>query len=256
MAYDAANMAIDTARFQYSQDLRANGQDYNTMNSRNSQAILNNVLTQKQNAFAQVSADMARTNDMTTNIKLYQTRTADTDTLATQIANQNSAVQNQVTTDLAVTQRQFEINEWYNYKKQETVGMLMGVSIGLGILLVLIVFMKMGFIPPAMFNVGAVVVVVSIGIWVYWRITYNGHGRDPMLWHRRRFDAPSTPLPASVCNPLANTLAADLSMGASCISELEGKFDSLVNATTQDIMNYQENPKPEKGLCSASSTTT
>ena len=250
MAYDAARTAVDVARLQYSQDLRSNGQDYSNLNSTNAQNIVNQILNQKQNAFTQVSADMARTNDMTTNIKLYQTRTADTDMLASQIANQNSMAKSQVADDLAATQRQFEINEWYAYKKQETTGMLMGVAIGLGILLILVASMKMGLIAPAMFNIGAAITVICIVIWVYWRISYNGHGRDPMLWHRRRFDAPKTAPATTICNPLANTLAAEFGEGAACLSVLEGKFQDLLNTTTQDIMNYQETPAASKGLCS------
>jgi hypothetical protein len=245
--YDNANAAFDAARFKYASDLSTSGTSQ-AVNLQNQAKILNDVLSQKQNAFEQVSTDMQRTLDMATNLKLYQTRTSDLNVLVSDILDKNKTIKSQLEDDKNVTKRQFEINEWYYYRKQEAAGTLMGVAIALGLILVAMALFKMGILSSSLFNFIAIVLGLFIGIWVYWRYDYNGYGRDPMLWHRRRFAPPKKDPPASLdCPPKMPTIDMDLG----CVSELQSKFQNLLTATTNEIVQFQEGGAPPRGLCSA-----
>jgi hypothetical protein len=245
--YDNATGAFDAARFAYGAALRTNGDDYNQQNANNVAEVKNTILTQKQNAFEQVATDMARTNDMTANLKLYQNRTADATHLASEIAKNNAMIRDQIHRDKDVTKRQFEINEWYSYKKQETAGMLMGVAIALGLLLLSLIGMKLGFLTSTAFSAISTILIVFIFGWVYWRASYNGIERDPMLWHRRRFTPPKPAPEATTCVGSLPTFNVDLG----CATELEHKFQDLLQSTTTELTQFQEGGGAPKGLCSS-----
>jgi hypothetical protein len=253
--YDQATSAFDAARFAYSSALRANGSDYITTNLANIDKVKKDVLAAKNNAFEQVSTDMARTNDMTSNLKLYQTRTADATRLANELATNNARIKAQIRQDKEVTQRQFEINEWYTYKKQETAGTLMGVAIALGLILLSLIASKLGFLAPGAFQVVSFVLVAFIGIWVYWRISYNGVDRDPMLWHRRRFTPPKEAPATPKCDSNGNLVLPTIDLKVPCADKLEQKLQDLLNSTTNEITQFQEGAPSKAALCSLSSTT-
>lgn len=253
-AYDAATSGFDAARFAYARALRSNSADYISTNLDNIEKVKRDVLARKNNAFEQVATDMARTNDMAANLKLYQTRTTDANLLAKELARTGATVKDQIRRDKEVTQRQFEINEWYVYKKQETAGMLMGVAIALGLILVSLIATKLGFLTPAAYNVAFYVLVAFIGIWVYWRISYNGVDRDPMLWHRRRFTPPKTAPATPKCDANGNLVVPTLDLNLGCASELEHKFQDLLNSTTSELTQFQEGGGAPKGLCSSTET--
>ena len=251
-AYQDAVAAIDAARIQLSSGMRNDPDAYNRINAANATAVKRELMNEKMNAFLQVESNMARTQDMGANLKLYQLRTSDTDYLATQLENSNKSIDGQLDDDSAVTRRQFEINEWYSYKKQETAGMLMGVAIGLGLLLIATVGMKTGFLSSGAFQGLALFLIVCIGIWIWWRVSYNGHGRDPILWHRRRFGTSDIDPVKSKCNPETGEMEGPSWRLPGCIGELANKMAALEASAAADILAYGDGAtSSSKGICSS-----
>ena len=231
-AYDNATTDFGVAQMQYATDLSAAG-GYDSQNATNIASIKDNILAQKMNAFQQVATDLGRTNDLVSNLKLYKTRTEDATVLA-QAMNSTQAL-DQLTNDKNVTQRQFEINEWYNYKKQETAGTLMGVAIALGLLLLSLIGMKLAFLSPAAYGIVSVILIGFILVWVYWRVSYSGVGRDPMLWHRRRFETPKADsvLP-STC--IGGTI--DIKENK-CLTAVENKLQGYLDNMSKSMQEFQ-----------------
>lgn len=231
-AYDNATTDFGVAQMQYAADLAASG-GYNTQNATNLQKIKDNILAQKMNAYQQVETDLARTNDLVGNLKLYKTRTQDATILA-QALNGTKAL-DKITNDKNVTQRQFEINEWYNYKKQETAGTLMGVAIALGLLLLSLIGMKLAFLSPAAYGIVSVILIGFILVWVYWRVSYSGVGRDPVLWHRRRFDTPKADAVApATC--IGGTITVPESQ---CLTAVENKLQGYLDNMSKSMQEFQ-----------------
>jgi hypothetical protein len=231
-AYDNATTDFGIAQMQYAAELAASG-GYNTQNDANIQKIRDNILAQKMNAYQQVETDLARTNDLVDNLKLYKTRTQDATVLA-QAMNGTKAL-DQINNDKNVTQRQFEINEWYNYKKQETAGTLMGVAIALGLLLLSLIGMKLAFLSPSAHYITSVILIGFILVWVYWRVSYSGVGRDPVLWHRRRFETPKADavLP-STC--IGGTI--DIKENQ-CLTAVENKLQGYLDNMSKSMQEFQ-----------------
>jgi hypothetical protein len=232
-AYDTASGNFGVAQMQYAADLSAAG-GYDSQNATNIASIKDNILAQKMNAFQQVATDLGRTNDLVNNLKLYKTRTEDA-TLLAQAMNGTQAL-DQLTNDKNVTQRQFEINEWYNYKKQETAGTLMGVAIALGLLLLSLIGMKLAIVSPSAHYTTSVILIGFILVWVYWRVSYSGVGRDPVLWHRRRFDTPR-----------ANSVIPTTCIGGEleikenkCLTAVEGKLQGYLDNLSKGMQEFQE----------------
>jgi len=241
--YDDTNAYFGVSQMKYAMDLSAEG-GYDSQNATNIAAMKDNILAQKMNAFQQVATDLSRTNDLVDNLKLYKTRTEDA-TLLAQAMNGTRAL-DQLIDDKNVTQRQFETNEWYNYKKQETAGTLMGVAIALGLLLLSLIGMKLAIVTPAAHYMTSVILIGFIIVWVYWRISYSGVGRDPVLWHRRRFDPPKPSVPPPTC--IGGTIVIPESK---CLTAVENKLQGYLDNMSKSMQEFQETGgKSAPALCS------
>ena len=150
--YQELMTATDKARLQFSDQIKQNPSAFGQFARDNANALRDQKMAEKENSFLQARTDLARAMDQTHNVKLYQTRTADTDNLAAQLERNNQSVQGQLEDDKAMTKRQFEINQWYNYRKESTIGLLQNSAIWLGVIAIGYVGLRMagstGILPP------------------------------------------------------------------------------------------------------------
>ena len=251
-AYQNLVTAEDTARIAYSDQIKQNPAAAAQFTRDTTASLKAGIMSAKQNAYAQVEQELSRAQDETANVKLYQTRTSDTDDLATQIERNNQAVAGQLADDKAMTKRQFEINEWYNYKRQSTVNIFLNLAITLGALLIAIVAWKLGFVPPGIFN-GLAGLIIGYGvISTWWRYSSSDvTGQDAILWHRRRF-GPSNIDPVKIkCDPLTGEIIPTIPTLNPCLDEAAKKLEQLIQTTNHDLESYMEGTTVPKGLCSS-----
>jgi hypothetical protein len=218
----------------------------------NATALKAQLANAKANSFIQVETDLARTHDQTANVKLYQTRTKDLTGLMTQIERNNMTAVGQLKDDKAVTRRQFEINEWYNYRNQVTENALANLAVVLGLLAVVIFSWKMGFVPSGAFYGIAGVLVVYGGVSSWQRFSYmDEKGQDAILWHRRRFGPATLTPPAKLkCDPLTGELIPETVKLNPCLDAASKKLSRLIETNTQDLENYMRGTTSSKSLCS------
>lgn len=220
----------------------------------NAAATKTQLANAKANSFIQVEADLARTHDQTANVKLYQTRTQDLTGLMTQIQRNNLTVMGQLKDDKAVTKRQFEINEWYNYRKQVTENALANLALVLSGLAITVFCWKMGVLPSGAFYgiAGLLVVYGAVSSWQ--RFSYmDAKGQDAILWHRRRFGpATLTPPGKQKCDPLTGELIPETVKVNPCLDAASKKLAALIETNTQDLENYIRGTTSPKALCPAS----
>ena len=227
-AYQNLVTAEDTARIAYSDQIKQNPAAAAQFTRDTTASLKAGIMSAKQNAYAQVEQELSRAQDETANVKLYQTRTSDTDDLATQIERNNQAVAGQLADDKAMTKRQFEINEWYNYDKLETLFFLQIVfMVSLSVAIVMY-WSKQGLITAGFAGIlyGILgLIVIGVGVHKYF---YTEKTRDVKLWHRRRF-ASAPPPPPPICGP-SNDLLGEaeklLKQGENAVQNCANNIDS------------------------------
>jgi hypothetical protein len=221
--------------------------------STNATALKAQLTAAKANSYTQAETDLARVQDQTANLKLYQTRTNDIDGLMTQINKNNEAVLGQLTEDKAVTKRQFEINEWYNYRKKVTANALMNLTIVMGLLVIVVAAWKFGGLPSGAFYGSAAVLVLYGGVSTWYRFSdMASPGQDAILWHRRRFGPATPPPPKQKCDPLTGELISPTVEVNPCLEAAAKKLAALVESNTQDIESYLQGTSAPKALCTSS----
>jgi len=243
------------ARLEYS---RASNSDplASQFSAGNAAALQAQLADAKANSFTQVVTDLARAQDQTANVKLYQTRTKDLDIIMSQINNNNDTVRSQVVDDKAVTKRQFEINEWYNYRKQSTANALANLAIVMSLLAFVVFCWKTGALPSGTFY-GAVALLVAYGVISSWyRYSYmNQRGQDAILWHRRRF-GPAVAPAKQKCDPLTGDLIPqDVTLNP-CLDAAAQKLAKLIETNNKDLEDYMEGTTTPAAVCSGSIAST
>ena len=247
MAYFNLDSAIDLARTQFSKDLRTNPSEYSNYVGANAQEIQDKLMGAKSSAFDKAKTDLGRYMDLQHNVQLYEIRNSDVERLTAAMANNNQAIQSAVSRDKDVTRRQFEINEWYNYKKEQTAATLMGSVVMMTGILGLVIANKMGMLSIATVGGLTSVLVVLFGLWAYYRPSAN---QDPRLWHRRIFTTSTEPPVSPTCGPLN----IDVTKQANCLTNMESKLSTLATELNAGLAAYQTGElsvSPPASLCSA-----
>jgi hypothetical protein len=125
--------------------------------------------------------------DMDHNANFYKSRSSDVDRLTSEISANNQRIVQELERDKDLSKRQFEINEWYNSNKLETLFFLQLFFISILLMVVIIYYQKSGALSGQMAGLltgvlGAIVVITGVYRWYYTKNT-----RDPRLWSRKSF---------------------------------------------------------------------
>jgi len=246
--YSNLDSAITLARKQFSDDLKKNPSDYSNYTASNAQAIQDQITGAKSSAFDKAKTDLGRYMDLQHNVQLYEIRNSDVDRLTTALANNNQGIQSAVARDKDVTRRQFEINEWYNYKKTQTASNLASSLLALAFIGGFTILYKMGIIPVTVAGGLSAATAILTGLWVYYVDNAN---RDPRLWHRRIFTTSTEPPVSTVC---PGQLSFDITKEKDCLTNVEGKLSDLTTQLNAQLAAYQTGDlslPPPKSICSA-----
>ena len=262
--YQELMTATDKARLQFSDQIKQNPSAFGQFARDNANALRDQKMAEKENSFLQARTDLARAMDQTHNVKLYQTRTADTDNLAAQLERNNQSVQGQLEDDKAMTKRQFEINQWYNYRKESTIGLLQNSAIWLGVIAIGYVGLRMagstGILPPGLVPLGTSLIGIGVFFLVvttWWRFSTmtsdkSLDGKDAILWHRKRFGTENIEPVKLKCDPITGELFNEINLGNSCLSEAALKLEQLQKDGEKDLESYMEGTTAPKSICSSS----
>ena len=232
-AYTGLDSAVDLARTQFSQDLRSNMTAYTNYVTQNAQAIQDQIAASKNSSFDKARTDLGRYMDLQHNVQLYEIRNSDVQRMADSLAANNNAIKSAVGRDKDVTRRQFEINEFYNYKKEQTAATLMGGVVMLTVILGLVIANKMEVLSAVVAGVLAGLIIVLFGLWAYYRPSAN---QDPRLWHRRIFTEDAKVAAPTVCPGQFNF---DLSKESNCLSNIESNLSTVTKDLEAKLAAYQ-----------------
>jgi len=245
----------DLERLKFSQNLRSNPTDYSAYVNERVEELSSEIYNRKRAAFQKAHVDMGRYIDMDHNANLYKTRASDVDRLMDNISANNARVQQTLAADRDVTRRQFEINEWYNNNKLETLFFLQ-IFFMLALVTAVVIFLQKNqsiTSATAGLLMGLVVAIV-IGLFVY-RYYYTRRVRDTRLWNRRKF-APAAPYkPANQCeNGTPSLDVKDIfpKEVVDCAVNAKGNFNAWQNNLENSMADYQNGVKNPSSLFGAS----
>lgn len=236
-------------RLNFATGLRQDPAGYSQYQQQNIAAIVNDITNRKQAAFQKAQIDLGRYMDMHHNVNFYKTRSGDVDSVTTALLNNNAKIEEGIRRDLANSRRQFEINEWYNNNKLETLFFLQLVFMASLIVAIVMYFTKRGLITVGMAGLiyGIMALgLVCVGLYKYF---YTAKTRDVKLWHRRYFGSTPPPPKPNVCPPSDVTTEliddalqfagqAALTAGQ-CANNLNAGLGAINAAATNEVIGIQ-----------------
>ena len=250
----------DLERMRFSQNLRKNPADYNKYVNDRINELSSEIFNRKRTAFQKAHIDLARYMDMDHNANFYKSRNSDVNRLTTSMDQNNQNIQDSLERDLAISKRQFEINEWYNYNKLETLFFLQLFFISSLVMAVVLYYQKRGvFTNEVSALITGVLFLIVVGTGLY-RYFYTQRTRDTRLWHRKNFKTPIRPIATEKTNCKAEKDYIDLNdyipkSVTQCLDQAVQKMDAVGaggastvndwNAHLQrEISDYQQLGKP------------
>ena len=242
----------DLERLKFAQNLRSNPADYSAYVNERTDSMTDEVFNRKRATFQKAQIDLGRYMDMDHNANFYKARSGDVDRLSDMIGANNKRIEQGLQTDKENSKRQFEINEWYNYNKLETLFFLQVFFIASLCMAIIIYLQKNSTLTPALAALLTGIlffVVVGLGLYRYY---YTKSTRDPRLWHRRYFGSATAPKSANICSGGA-TLDVDINSiipksVTQCADDASIRFNTWQSNLEQEMMAYQETGATPNGL--------
>jgi hypothetical protein len=233
----------DLERLKFTQDLRQNPAEYQAYVNTRIDTLSNEIFDRKRNAFQKAHIDLARYMDMDHNANFYKVRSADVDRLTSSITANNERVAQTLARDKDISRRQFEINEWYNYNKLETLFFLQVFFIAALAMAIVVFLQKNMTITNSLAGLLTLLIVVGVAGLGLYRYFYTTRTRDPRLWHRRYFNTAKPPKAPVQCDNNGN-IDVDINTlipkeVTQCADEVTGRFSKWQESLQKEIAAYQ-----------------
>lgn len=248
-------------RLRFSQNLRRNPSEYSAYVNQRVDELSDEVFSRKRSAFQKAQIDLGRYMDMDHNANFYKSRNADVDRVITKIEENNGRIGQAIAHDKDITKRQFEINEWYNYNKLETLFFLQLFFISALSGAIIIFLQKNGTITSTLAGLFYIILAVVAGGTGLYRYYYTRNTRDPRLWHRRNFGPATPPKPAVQCDKSGNVVfdVNDIipKEMTECADNATERYNKWQEDIQQEMSNYQNSggatPPGSSSICTVSS---
>jgi uncharacterized membrane protein len=225
-------------RLKFAQNLRRDPGAYSAYVNTRVDEMTKEIFERKRAAFQKAQIDLSRYMDMDHNANFYKSRSADVDRLSASIEQNNKRMASGVIADKDITRRQFEINEWANYNKMETLFFLQIALIAALSGAIILYFQKNGALTNAMASLLYAILAVIVGGTGLYRYFYTNRTRDPRLWHRRYFGGATPPEPALKC-------AGDGPVEFDINTIIPKEVTQCADSAQQNFEKWQENMKEE-----------
>lgn len=225
-------------RLNFATGLRQDPAGYSQYQQQRIGEIVSDITSRKESAFQKAQIDLGRYMDMHHNVNFYKTRSSDVDTITGAMVQNNNNLSESILRDKDISRRQFEINEWYNYNKLETLFYLQLVFMSAMAASIVMYLAKTGTISGgfAAITYGILgLTVVLVGAYKYF---YTSGTRDVKLWHRRYFGSTSPPeKPDTQCPTDDNSWQDELDTAFAYADRLGGCAANVGSNLDNDLRN-------------------
>ena len=173
----------------YLSTLSAN--DRNTFVQGNITTAVNKVTDSKATNYTNASKMLLGADNSVTSAAYYLLRTEDLTNLATDLNDVATKQVTENTINKQLADRQYEINEWSNSNKLDTLFFLQILFISLTLTAVFLFLMQNGLLPYYLFGLFSFLTVAFAVIVLIYRARFTAVKRDGRYWNKQRWDQPS-----------------------------------------------------------------
>ena len=159
--------------------------------SANKDAAVAAVTASKATNYTNASNMLLGADNSVTSAAYYLLRTQDLTNLASDVNEVTTKQVTENTINKQLADRQYEINEWSNSNKLDTLFFLQILFISLTLTAVFLFLMKNGLLPYYLFGLFSFLTVAFAVIVLIYRARFTAVKRDGRYWNKQRWDQPS-----------------------------------------------------------------
>ena len=190
----------------YLASLAANGQR-GTFTSENVGAAIQKVKAEKNNQIQSMLTNVTGADNTITSATYYLARTKDLNSMASNVDSIAAKQASVIDINKSLVNRQYEINEWSNENKLDTLFFMQILFITVMFISGLLFLRSRDIIPPMLFFILVSIASVTSVLILLSRARYTNVLRDSKYWHRARFPSMPNKFP-TVAKPPANCPAS------------------------------------------------
>lgn len=158
----------------------------------NINTVKEQVSAVKATNFTNANQQLVTADNGITSAAYYLLRTQDLQQLATDVNDVTTKQATEISINKELANRQYEINEWSNSNKMDTLYFLQVLFISLTLSGVLLFLMKNGLLPSYLFGLFSFLIVIFAIIVLLWRWRFTAVKRDGTYWNKQRWGQPSS----------------------------------------------------------------
>lgn len=161
--------------------------------------LYSSITNEHSDTFAKVFGDLQRASDTTNNIMYYSVRNKDLDRLQEIMLKRQMGEAENAAYDNQISKRQFQINQWTNGNKMDTLFFLQLLFIYLTLTAPMVYLKNLELLPSSVFYGVMGLLTFALVMTIVVRAQYTNKTRDQHLWNRRRFASMGGPPTAITC---------------------------------------------------------
>jgi len=188
--YDDINNTLslqDIVKASALSDLRNNPSGLQNYINSNTIKLYNAVASEHSDTFQKSFSDLQRSTNTAKNVLYYNARNKDLDKVQGMVLDRATSAADDATYDSQIARRQFQINQWTNENKMDTLFFMQLIFIFLTLTVPLLYMKNIGLLPTSVFYGVIGLVTFALIMTVVVRAQYTNYTRDNRLWNRRRF---------------------------------------------------------------------
>lgn len=147
--------------------------------------FVDNLLNEREAAFQKTYTDMIKNTNVQHSLLYYMARNSDVDEIGKQLDNKNKATVNTATYNKQLAERQYEINEWTNSNKQDTLFIFQLLFITLLIASLFAFLQRLGYFSNWLFSAITGLLLFVVAATIANRANYTNRIRDKRYWNRK-----------------------------------------------------------------------
>jgi hypothetical protein len=197
----------------------------NFMNANKSQ-LYDGITSEHSDSFQKVYNSMIESSNSTKNTLYYAVRNKDLDSVQSLMLDNVSGLAENASFDNQVARRQFEINEWTNGNKMDTLFFMQLLFIYLTLTVPLLYANKIGYLPSSVFYGITGLLTFALIMTVVVRAQYTNKSRDAHLWNRRRFNSMGGPPSSLKCADVNAAINSTITSANTFVNKLDSSINN------------------------------
>jgi hypothetical protein len=237
--YDDINNTLslqDIVKASALSDLRNNPNGLQNYINSNTTNLYNAVASEHSDTFQKSFTDLQRSTNTAKNVLYYNARNKDLNKVQGMVLDRATSAAADATYDSEIARRQFQINQWTNENKMDTLFFMQLLFIYLTLLVPLYYMKNIGILPSSVFYGVISLLLFAVIMTVVVRAQYTNYTRDTHLWNRRKFATMGGPPNLSVsCPAVEAAITASGQYANNSLTSAQTYLSDIQNRTTNAI---------------------